>query len=150
MSIDLLQNLRQRGFRLTELPGGKLKVSPSERLTDADRDAIRNHKPALLALLANEYSPPWTDGEIKAFTGRVLFLIARGCTEPSAEAMAERLHQRDRDGTDLRLCWECTGHKRGVCTRWRVAGFLRPEAPLSEVFQRCPGFDLAADLANPS
>jgi len=148
MSRDLLNSLRERGFQVVALSGGRLKVFPSDRLADIDRDAIRSNKAGLLSELSAEYVEPWNDAEIEAYTRRTLFLIAMGCAEPSAEAVAERLHERDRDGTDLRLCWECQGLRRNVCTRWQAAGYTRPETPLTNVLQRCPGFQLASQLAS--
>jgi hypothetical protein len=56
-AVTLLENLTRRGVRLTPKPP-KLIAEPSSLLTDADRAAIRAHKPRLLALLA---VPPQAD-----------------------------------------------------------------------------------------
>lgn len=48
---DLLQHLRGAGFRL-DVAGDKLMVAPAAALTDAYRQAIREHRTELLALLA--------------------------------------------------------------------------------------------------
>ena len=53
ISDDLLVNLRTVGFTLSA-KGGKLLVSPASKLTPELTEAIREHKPALLALLAAE------------------------------------------------------------------------------------------------
>ena len=47
---DLLRHLRDSGFRL-DVDGDLLTITPRDRLTDAMRQAIREFKPALLALL---------------------------------------------------------------------------------------------------
>lgn len=45
--------LRSQGLTLTA-EGGKLQVGPTERLTDELRQVIREHRAALLALVASE------------------------------------------------------------------------------------------------
>jgi hypothetical protein len=52
-AADVLADLRTRGFRF-EAVGGRLRVGPACLLTDADRDTIRRHKPALLALAGGD------------------------------------------------------------------------------------------------
>lgn len=47
---DIIAGLRHRGMTL-EVADGRIGVSPADRLTEADRGAIRAHKPELLALL---------------------------------------------------------------------------------------------------
>src|SRR5690242_130094 len=49
----LVATLRSRGIPLA-VSDGNLIVDHHGELTDADRDLIRTHKPALLALLARE------------------------------------------------------------------------------------------------
>ena len=48
---DLLQHLHGAGLTVTLSEGGGIKVSPAGILTDAQRQAIREHKPELIALL---------------------------------------------------------------------------------------------------
>jgi hypothetical protein len=143
---DLLTDLSERGFRLLVLADDKLRVTPADRLTDADRDAIRQHKAALLRLLTADYVAPWTDTEIAVYIAREQHLQRLGL---DAERMAERLLHRDRDGDDRRLCAECAGFDRSTrhCTRWRRAGMVRSVHPLPDVLQRCPGFHLHPTLA---
>jgi TubC N-terminal docking domain len=64
----LLSDLTRRGCRL-RAEGGRLLVTPLSpgSLTDADRAALRAHKPALLALLSAPAPAPcgcvvWPDG----------------------------------------------------------------------------------------
>lgn len=47
----LLQHLRGAGFTIDAVEGG-IRIAPASALTDAQRQAIRTHKPELLALLA--------------------------------------------------------------------------------------------------
>jgi tubulysin polyketide synthase-like protein len=47
---QLLNDLQSRGLRLVP-EGGNLAVEPAERLSDADRAAIRQAKPELLRIL---------------------------------------------------------------------------------------------------
>jgi hypothetical protein len=53
---ELLADLARQGFTLTR-EGDGIRVLPASRLTEADRRAIREHKPELLALLAA--GRPW-------------------------------------------------------------------------------------------
>jgi hypothetical protein len=50
-SHTLLADLARRGIAVTAA-GTKLRVVPAGRLAEADRAALRQHKPALLALLS--------------------------------------------------------------------------------------------------
>ncbi len=47
---ELLQHLRGAGFTIDAVDGG-IRVAPASALTDAQRQAVRTHKPQLLALL---------------------------------------------------------------------------------------------------
>ena len=54
----LLSDLQRQGFILIPLPEDKLAVKPAETLTDALREALRQHKGELLALLSQP-APSW-------------------------------------------------------------------------------------------
>ncbi len=54
-AVRLIEDFRARGIRLIPEPP-KLVVEPASRLTDADRQAIRALKPALMELLSPERS----------------------------------------------------------------------------------------------
>jgi hypothetical protein len=45
--------LEDRGFRLTLEDGDMIRIVPGSALTPTDEQAIRAHKPALLALIAD-------------------------------------------------------------------------------------------------
>lgn len=49
----IIESLTARGFALAIVAEG-IRVTPSSALTDADREAIRAHKPQLLALLQGQ------------------------------------------------------------------------------------------------
>ena len=51
-AADLLQHLRTAGFSITAAGGGGIRVAPAGALSVDQRQAIRDHKPELLALLA--------------------------------------------------------------------------------------------------
>lgn len=86
--------------------------------------------------------PPWSDAEIESFTARHARLMAAGLTDDQAEALAERLVNRDRDGDDRRLCLECRHWRPGFCRNHRAAGLVAPElaAGWHQLPQRCRGF----------
>lgn len=48
----LLERLRRKGLRLSATPDGALQVWPAVWLDEATSEAIRQHKPGLLALLS--------------------------------------------------------------------------------------------------
>ena len=78
----LYLDLFGRGLRLRD-DGGRLIVSPSDRLTDDDRVAIRRHKGELLAIVAYvavPSSPPNT-GPGQDRTGQP---VPSGCVGPIA------------------------------------------------------------------
>jgi hypothetical protein len=56
---NLLINLRARGLRLKHV-GAALHVAPRTALTDADREALREHRMELVALLQTETDPEVT------------------------------------------------------------------------------------------
>jgi hypothetical protein len=80
-------------------------------------------------------------GEIETFMARVTLFMHRGLGLARAEALADKLKTRDRDGDDRRLCMECRHLASTRCTRPQAAGI----GPMVEVFraklQRCPAFD---------
>jgi len=51
---DILTQLRAQGLSLTAEGGGTIRAEPRTALTDEARALIRDHKPALLTLLAIE------------------------------------------------------------------------------------------------
>ena len=55
---DLLHHLRGAGLTVTPADGGGIRVMPAGILTDAQRQAIRDHRAELLALLASAPPPP--------------------------------------------------------------------------------------------
>lgn len=55
-AANLVRSLRGRGFAL-RLDAGQIMVSPSDRLTPADRAAILGQRDGVVALLAGEGDP---------------------------------------------------------------------------------------------
>lgn len=80
----------------------------------------------------------WTDAEIETFTRRVKALN-KGMDEVSAERLATEMLHRDRpeSGDDRRICLECKGLRKGVCTR-----APRRFEPVPTILQRCDWFAL--------
>lgn len=92
------------------------------------------------------HSDAMTGAELDTFTARVALFHDRGLRLVNAEALADRLVIRDRDGDDRRLCLECT-HLSGAgpgqrCGAWRQAGIGGHAVAVDLVRQpqRCPGF----------
>jgi hypothetical protein len=80
-------------------------------------------------------------GEIKAFVARVTLFVRHGFDQSRAEALADKLKTRDREGDDRVVCVECRHLASNRCTRPQAASL----GPMVEVFraklQRCPAFD---------
>jgi hypothetical protein len=94
------------------------------------------------------HAPGWDDAEIAAFTARRDRCVVRGRAD--ADALAERLTLRDRDGDDRRLCLECTWlGDTGRCVAaatGRIPGAERRLEPVQTILQRCVAFGLRKGL----
>jgi hypothetical protein len=165
-AADLLQHLRAAGIRIVA-EGALLRVTPADRLTDGTRDAIRAHKPDLLALLSTRaarpyrltkaqadaaHARPWDDAAIARFVTRVGTFLRRGLNATDADDLAERLHLRDVQGDDRRLCLECACYRTGRCSNHQRAGLHSADVgrDLATRLQRCPGFEAEPKTATPA
>lgn len=148
---DLLRHLREAGFTVAPADGGGIRVAPSASLTDAHRQAIRDHRAELLSLLAPPPDPdrwcwPHSDAmngaELDRFAERARQFAWRGMSAEAAELMADRLVIRDREQDDRRTCLECNAFRPGRCGNHRRAGLQAPDVgrDLATLLQRCPGF----------
>lgn len=88
-----------------------------------------------------------SEAAVRLFLARAeTFITVRGLRPARADAMADKLVIRDREGDDRRMCWECAhlqGWGRWKCGNWRraggPAGALAPG--LIGLLQRCGGFE---------
>lgn len=88
-----------------------------------------------------------SEAAVRLFLARVeTFTTVRGLRPARADAMADKLVIRDREGDDRRLCLECVhlyGAGKWSCTNWRQAGVpagaLAPG--LMVLLQRCGSFE---------
>lgn len=77
-------------------------------------------------------------GEIERFTARMELFRRRGLSDDLAEAMADKLVRRDREGDDRRVCLECANLNGRRCTAWRAAGIGDSDvSDLRAKLQRC-------------
>ena len=147
---DLLHEMAGAGFHITAR-ADRLVIRPWSKLTDEMRDALRNAKPELLALLrggtaerdsADLAAVAWTDGDIAAFLDRRARLLHWGWAEADAERLAERLVKRDREHDERVSCTECSHYRPGRCASHRHAGLHSAELgrDLAAKLQRCAGF----------
>ncbi len=91
------------------------------------------------------HSVAMNTGEIDLFLKRQERFTGLGLAPVRAEQLADRLVQRDREGDDRRVCFECAhlnGWRRWSCGNWRAAGVARDGLAFALVAtpQRCPGF----------
>lgn len=160
---DLLRHLRDSGFRL-DVDGDLLTITPRDRLTDAMRQAIREFKPALLALLtgnksatgaqqdgarhATSQAPYWpntqhaNDTELDLMEARLMTLKRRGMDDAQADQLIDKLLQADRDQTGQVSCHLCQhfDFRRKTCGNFRSAGVSQQVGELAAMAQRCPGY----------
>ena len=159
---ELLDQAARSGLTLVA-EGPSLVVRPKERLTDGMRDALRAAKPELLALLKNSgqqcqegqgsqenqwcqlgpLADVWTDFDIARFLTRRDRLMRWGWSDADAEAQADRLTRRDREGDDRVSCaGDCANYRPGRCANHRLAGLHSAVVgrDLATMLQRCPGF----------
>lgn len=94
---------------------------------------------------ASAYWPPADAAELERMAQRTEQALKAGLTPHEAEALADALHQRDREGDDRRLCLECR-HLRADDEGWRCASARGLRGPLARdlvvrLRHRCPGFE---------
>lgn len=106
---ELLTDLALHGVSV-QAKDGALEIRPAALLTNPMRQALRECKPALLALLGTEknpyrltatdadrcHGPCWTEAEITRFVARVSTFMQQGFSASDADDLAERLVLRDR------------------------------------------------------
>jgi hypothetical protein len=144
---DVLAEAARLGVSIR--PGGapgKLKLTGPAEAVKQLLPLVERHKAELLGalaeqrLIANGYLPA-TDAEIARMAVRTEAFERMGLSAPEADALADLLHLRDREGLrDMHLCLECAW-LRADATGWRC-GALRQPLPRELVIrlQRCPTF----------
>lgn len=98
---------------------------------------------APLAPAAPDVSPvAWSGADIARFLDRRARLLRWGWPEADAEALAERLVRRDREGNDRVSCTDCRHYRPGRCGNHRRAGLGGADVgrALAGLLQRCQGF----------
>ena len=81
--------------------------------------------------------------EIKRFIKRVSRFIEEGLDEEEADALADKMYLRDKEGDDRRLCFECDKYndKTSHCTFYKDSRGMTYR-PLRFTLQRCDEFKL--------
>ena len=84
----------------------------------------------------------WTDEDIARFLARRAGLLRWGWSEPEAENLAARLHERDLHADYRQLCVECQHYRRGRCGNHGAAGLATNIVgrELATMFQNCGSF----------
>jgi hypothetical protein len=116
-----------------------------EKLTDAANDTIRD-----LDRYCWPNSTAMNSQEIKNFKARLDKFTLKGLDLDAAEKLADQLLNRDRDGEDRCLCFECRHLSRYAgswrCGNWKAAGIahrsMDAKLPVAVVLilQRCNGW----------
>jgi hypothetical protein len=102
---DLLQWFRRDGFALSLLPSGGLAVRPASKLTDAHRQALRDHKAEIVDALNSP--APVHDFDREAFEERAAIMehdggMGRADAEAAAAVICGEVPDPDRH------CWPHT------------------------------------------
>jgi hypothetical protein len=160
---QLLEQALRSGLTLAA-DGPALVVRPKERLTDDLRAALLAAKPELMALLkepkqggqegqgcqgnqdgqAGTLAGACTDADVNRFLARRDRLMRWGWDEVDAQALAERLTRRDREGDHRVSCaGDCANYRPGRCDAHRRAGLgdAGVGRDFAVLLQRCPGFN---------
>ena len=131
---DLLDHLASAGFSITA-DAGRLVVGPASRLTVDQVQAIRDHKPELLALLADDQAQvDQLDGQAavdqapaRTCAGCRHLTRRKTCTEPAAAGLdpPPGLHP----GADwFGIRWPPEGHG-ATCASYRADKRSKPVTP---------------------
>jgi len=136
---ELVQALRHEA-KPAALPVGADEPAPP-RLTPEQRADLT----ARLVAAPGYRAPMEDEAEIQTFIVRECLFRAHGLTAEIAEAEANKLLIRDREGDDRRLCLECRhlqGAGRWRCGNWQQAGVARDglARDLVLMLQRCDGY----------
>ena len=112
----------------------------------AEREAAKRQRPTYelpklgLRLIGNNYVPA-NEQELARMLARVQRAERLGLSAREADALADRLHLRDRDRDDRHLCAECRA-LRADGNGWHCTalGQRIPTAWVTQQLQRCPDF----------
>lgn len=79
----------------------------------------------------------WTEVELSTLSRRMKVFRQEGLNEEEAEELAVQMLERDFEGDDRRICFECTKYHpaKVTCTVFR-------KRPLRFTLQRCESFKL--------
>ena len=121
-------------------------VAPSEKFS-ASQQPPANEASADPDRWCWPHGPAMNTAEIDTFTARLARFTDRGLILADAEALADKLVIRDREGDDRRLCLECASLNRGGrCSNWQAAGVAirardaQLPGDFTTMLQRCGGF----------
>lgn len=109
-------------------------------------------RPYKLTLAQGDAAHPetWHDAARARFVARMGLFMRRGIDATDADDLAERLHLRDVEGDERRLCVECEHLAGRASSGWRcgnarAAGVASDlPAELVTMAQRCAGFKVAS------
>ena len=142
-SVQAQREAYEERAAIQEHDGRQLRPDPER---DASVDLLRLSR----AQAYECHAGGWAEVEMLSFSKRQSLMLARGYTPDDAEAMAEALTLRDRQGDDRRMCLECTHlGERGRCiaaSAGRIRGADRRLEPVPTILQRCEAFGLRKGL----
>ena len=130
----------------TDLPWLGTEPPPSYTARGREAPTGATERPYRLTKAQGDaaHANPWDNATIALFRGRSIRFQQRGHSTTNADALAERLHLRDVEGDDRRMCLECRHLERyGRCDLARegkLPGADRHLEPIATILMRCEGF----------
>lgn len=165
LADKLLDDMARAGFTI-EADADQLVIRPASKLNDELRATLREVKSDLLAALRSRrrkrpyaltkaeagtaHAQPWSASAIARFSGRLGLALRRGFSGGDADDLAERLHLRDVQDDDRRMCLECSHlDARGRCRAAEAGAVLGADPrlePVPTILMRCEAFELHEGL----
>jgi hypothetical protein len=148
-SLDNAANDDAAPWRVSFAPGTPADALARMRAASLALDKVQAATPpATPDASCWPHSTAMNGAELDTFTARLALFTDRGLILADAEALADKLAQRDREADDRRVCLEC-GHLRtgGRCGNWQQAGVAirardaQLPGDFTTMLQRCDGFN---------
>lgn len=87
----------------------------------------------------------WSAKEVHRHTFRVGLFLRRGVDQQYATQLADRMHERDAEHDDRRMCLECSNLQRGglcfAASQGRIKDVSKHWQPVRDLLMRCEGFE---------
>ncbi|WP_423459490.1 hypothetical protein [Ottowia sp. VDI28] len=143
LSEDVVTSFQRHGARA--VTGDAVEVVANPQIADT----LMDHQIDDLEASADRYCWPFDPSmdaamnrtEQAVLQARIILFTRQDIGEELAEALADKLVRRDREGDDRRLCLECVHLSSKRCGIYTRAELKSPEVGgVLQMLQRCPAF----------